>query len=70
MNQENYLNPFDDEQLEFTVLVNRLGQYSLWPVFAQRPDGWALCHGPATRAACVDYVERVWTSINPFADAA
>lgn len=70
MSQENYLNPFDDEQLIFTVLINDRGEYSLWPEFAPQPQGWRQCHGPASRVICLDYIERSWTSINPFRNAA
>ena len=67
---QDYLNPFDDEQYRFTVLGNAKGQYSLWPQFAEVPQGWESRFGPAPRAACIDYVERHWQSINPFARAA
>lgn len=66
MNRDNYLNPFDDEHLEFTVLVNEQQQYSLWPVFAALPAGWQLRFGPSARQDCLDYVESHWLSINPF----
>ena len=66
MSREDYLNPFDDEQLAFTVLANAQRQYSLWPLFAAQPAGWVAQFGPAPRAACLDYIERHWSSINPF----
>ncbi len=67
---KDYVNPFDDEQYQFTVLVNQKGQYSLWPDFADAPPGWERRFGPAPRAECVDYIERHWHAINPFARAA
>ncbi|QRN79648.1 MAG: MbtH family protein, partial [Nocardiopsis sp. BM-2018] len=33
-------NPFDDTEGSFLVLVNDEDQYSLWPGFAQVPQGW------------------------------
>lgn len=69
MSHASYLNPFDDDQLEFTVLVNSKRQYSLWPVFADRPAGWETSFGPASRGECLDHIERVWTNINPFSIA-
>lgn len=66
MQTDSYQNPFDNDDLSFTVLVNDLGQYSLWPEFAPSPSGWRPCFGPDTRQACLDYVERHWLSINPF----
>ena len=35
-------NPFDDESLRFSVLVNAQQQYSLWPQFADTPQGWRV----------------------------
>lgn len=66
MTHERTPNPFDDEQYRFTVLANARGQYSLWPEFADVPAGWNVRYGPAERGACADYVERHWTSIDPF----
>ena len=42
-------NPFDDENGIFLVLVNDEGQYSLWPEFADVPDGWEVAHPAASR---------------------
>ena len=58
-------NPFDDEDSTFAVLVNALGQHSLWPAFAGLPDGWAVVHGPAGRADCLEYVNETWTDLRP-----
>ncbi|MBX7551981.1 MbtH family protein [Streptomyces sp. NPDC055966] len=58
-------NPFDDEAGEFLVLVNDEEQYSLWPVGIDVPAGWATAHGPASRAVCLDYVDRTWTDMRP-----
>ncbi|MEV0676356.1 MbtH family protein [Actinosynnema sp. NPDC050436] len=58
-------NPFDDEAGTFLVLVNDEGQHSLWPEFAEVPSGWNTAHGPDTRQACLDYVEREWTDLRP-----
>lgn len=67
--QENYLNPFDNEQLPFQVLKNQHGEYSLWPATHPVPQGWDSQFGPNSRGACIDYVEKHWHSINPFQQA-
>jgi uncharacterized protein YbdZ (MbtH family) len=59
------INPFDDENGTFFVLVNDEDQHSLWPVFADIPAGWRVVHGEASRADCLDYVEQNWTDIRP-----
>ncbi|WP_028921201.1 MbtH family protein [Pseudonocardia acaciae] len=58
-------NPFDDENGTFYALRNDEGQYSLWPTFVDVPDGWEVAHGPDTRQACLDHVERHWTDMRP-----
>jgi MbtH protein len=58
-------NPFDDENGTFLVLVNEEGQHSLWPSFAEVPDGWTIAHGPGARRECLAYVEENWTDMRP-----
>ncbi|MFJ7962424.1 MbtH family protein [Streptomyces sp. NPDC096324] len=58
-------NPFDDEDGTFLVLTNDENQHSLWPQFADVPDGWNVAHGPDAHAACLEYVERNWTDMRP-----
>jgi MbtH protein len=59
------MNPFDDENGTFMVLVNDENQHSLWPAFAAVPAGWTLAAGPAGRSACLEYVRTHWTDIRP-----
>ncbi|MCQ6244827.1 MbtH family protein [Streptomyces malaysiensis] len=58
-------NPFDDADARYLVLVNDEGQYSLWPVFAEVPAGWAAVHGPDGRQACLDHINENWTDMRP-----
>ncbi|MCF3960185.1 MbtH family protein [Streptomyces fuscigenes] len=58
-------NPFEDPEGRFLVLVNDEGQYSLWPVFADVPEGWTVAHDEDTRAACLEWIERTWTDMRP-----
>ncbi len=59
------INPFDDADGSFSVLVNDEDQHSLWPTFADVPAGWRVVYGEADRAACLDYIERNWSDIRP-----
>jgi uncharacterized protein YbdZ (MbtH family) len=59
------INPFDDDDGSFLVLVNDEEQHSLWPTFADVPAGWRVVYGEADRAACLDYIEQNWTDIRP-----
>ncbi|MGW0859730.1 MbtH family protein [Streptomyces sp. NPDC002690] len=58
-------NPFDDQDGTFLVLVNDENQHSLWPRFADVPEGWTVTHGPDTHAACLAHVEESWTDMRP-----
>ncbi|MFD8814192.1 MbtH family protein [Streptomyces sp. NPDC059627] len=59
------MNPFDDPDGIFLVLVNDEGQHSLWPDFVDVPAGWAVAYGEATRDACLAYIEDNWTDMRP-----
>ncbi|MBT2542024.1 MbtH family protein [Streptomyces sp. ISL-44] len=59
------VNPFDDEDGEFYVVVNDEEQHALWPTFAVVPDGWRVVAGPAGRAQSIAYVEENWTDLRP-----
>lgn len=58
-------NPFEDEDGTYHALVNDEGQYSLWPVFVDVPDGWTIAHESDTRAACLAFIEENWTDMRP-----
>ncbi|CAM5625209.1 MbtH family protein OS=Streptomyces alboniger OX=132473 GN=CP975_32000 PE=4 SV=1 [Streptomyces alboniger] len=58
-------NPFDDENGTFLVLVNDENQHSLWPVFAEIPDGWKAVFGEDSRKSCLMYIEENWTDMRP-----
>jgi MbtH protein len=49
----------------YLVLINDEGQHSLWPVFADVPDGWETIFGEAGRQDCLDFIEKNWTDMRP-----
>jgi MbtH protein len=59
------VNPFDDENGEFVVLINDEGQYSLWPTFKEVPAGWTTVGPRGARQSCLDYIEEHWTDMRP-----
>jgi MbtH protein len=59
------MNPFEDPDAEYLVLINDEGQHSLWPVFADVPDGWEVIFGAAARQACLDFIEENWQDMRP-----
>ena len=58
------VNPFDDEDADFLVLVNDEEQYSLWPAFHEIPAGWRECQA-GSRAECLAWVDAHWTDLRP-----
>ncbi|MGP8298083.1 MbtH family protein [Streptomyces inhibens] len=58
-------NPLDEPDSLFVVLTNHEAQYSLWPVFAELPDGWTVAHPESDRQTCLDYIEKEWTDMRP-----
>ncbi len=58
-------NPFEDPEGTYRVLVNDEGQHSLWPAFAEVPDGWTVAYDDDTREACLAWVEQHWTDLRP-----
>jgi MbtH protein len=59
------VDPFEIEDASYLVLVNRLGQHSLWPEVIDVPSGWQVVFGGGERQACCDYVAANWTDIMP-----
>jgi MbtH protein len=57
--------PFEYENGAYLVLRNQEGQYSLWPSFAQIPDGWTEQFGPENKQSCLAFVETHWTDMRP-----
>lgn len=58
-------NPFEDPDAMYFVLINDEGQHSLWPVFADVPDGWKVIFGEDGRQECLDFIEKNWTDMRP-----
>ncbi|MYQ50173.1 MULTISPECIES: MbtH family protein [unclassified Streptomyces] len=59
------MNPFDDPDGVFLVLVNEEGQHSLWPDDVPVPAGWSTAFGPAGRDTCAGYVDTWWSDLRP-----
>lgn len=58
-------NTFESETNTYVVLVNKEGQYSLWPSFSKVPLGWTVVLEAAERQVCLDYVKKNWTDMRP-----
>jgi uncharacterized protein YbdZ (MbtH family) len=58
-------NPFEDDEIEYCVLVNAEGQHSLWPVFREVPAGWSATGPRGRRQDCLNWIEADWTDMRP-----
>ncbi|HYQ63572.1 MbtH family NRPS accessory protein [Actinophytocola sp.] len=56
---------FDDESIDFLVVINDEEQYSIWPAHRELPNGWHGVGTPRPREECLDHIERVWTDMRP-----
>lgn len=51
----------DDDSVPCRVVINDVGQYSIWPPGRPVPDGWTPTGFDGTRADCVAHIDQVWT---------
>ncbi|GFN29831.1 MbtH family protein [Paenibacillus xylaniclasticus] len=61
----NTVNPFENPDGKYHVLMNDEGQYSLWPSFVQVPNGWQVIMKEQGKEACVAYINEHWTDMKP-----
>jgi MbtH protein len=59
------VNPFDDQNSKFHVLVNSEGQYCLWPVHIEVPAGWRVVVEASDRDKCITFIENNWRDMQP-----
>jgi MbtH protein len=55
----------EDDTRTYTVVMNDEEQYSIWFADREIPQGWREVGRTGTKAACLDYVEEVWTDMRP-----
>lgn len=58
-------NPFEDDSKMYGVLRNAEGQFSIWPVGIDVPDGWDVVMWNESREACLSHIEETWTDMRP-----
>lgn len=59
------MNPFDDPDGVYRVLINDEEQHSLWPTQFPVPAGWRVVHDDDTRERCLQYVDEHWNDLRP-----
>jgi MbtH protein len=57
----------DDEQddRQYTVVVNHEEQYSIWLADQEIPAGWREVGKVGTKPQCLEYIGEVWTDMRP-----
>ncbi|MFH8567211.1 MbtH family protein [Streptomyces sp. NPDC017993] len=58
-------NPFDDPDGTYPVLVNEEDGHSLWPAFAEVPQGWTVALAETDRQVALDFITEHWTDMRP-----
>ena len=56
---------FDDETIEFTVVINHEEQYSIWFADREPPAGWREVGKEGRKDECLAYINEVWTDMRP-----
>jgi MbtH protein len=59
------MNALDDEDQQFSVVVNDEGQYAIWPDFKPVPDGWRKTGVDGLKKDCLAHIAAVWTDMRP-----
>ena len=50
----------------FSVVVNHLGQYSIWPTDRETPSGWTTTGKVGDQEECLGHIDRTWTGSQPW----
>jgi len=56
---------FDDNTIDYFVVINDEEQYSIWPAHREIPEGWKAVGEAQAREACLAYIEENWTDMRP-----
>ncbi|GIH21317.1 MbtH family protein [Rugosimonospora africana] len=59
------MNPFENPDGTYLVLINDEKQYSLWPAFIDVPAGWKSVCGEKSREECINFIEEHWLDMRP-----
>jgi MbtH protein len=54
-----------EDDVNYRVVVNEEEQYSIWPFERDIPAGWRASGPTGPKAACLEYIQQVWTDMRP-----
>jgi MbtH protein len=56
---------YEDDGIEYDVVINHEEQYSIWPTYKSVPDGWKTVGKRGNKPDCLAYIDEVWTDMRP-----
>ena len=59
------VNLFEDDNGSYHVLMNEVGEFSIWPSFVDTPNGWKVVLRSETRKNCLVFIETNWVDMKP-----
>lgn len=54
-----------DDDRDYTVVINHEEQHSIWFVGREIPKGWSEVGKTGKKKECLDYIEENWKDITP-----
>ena len=55
----------EEAATEYSVVVNREEQYSIWRADRAIPKGWSSVGKNGTKADCLAHIRQIWTDMRP-----
>lgn len=52
-------------QVNYEVVINLEGQYSIWPTNKIVPNGWSAVGKQGAKEDCLAFISEVWTDMRP-----
>ena len=49
----------------YEVVVNQLGQYSIWPINKIVPNGWSTVGKQGAKESCLAFIGEAWIDMRP-----
>ena len=54
-----------EQELQYEVVVNDEGQYSIWMSEKTVPAGWSKAGVAGNKQTCLEHIASVWTDMRP-----
>lgn len=54
-----------ETELQYQVVVNQQGQYSIYLIHKELPVGWETCRFQGSKKQCLAHINSVWIDMRP-----